>query len=323
MKRINYVTAIRDALAEEMRRDETVFLMGEDVGTWGGIFKTSDGLIKEFGPERIMDTPISEAGFVGAAVGAAATGMRPVVELMFCDFATVCMDQIVNQAAKMRYMFGGQAKVPMVIRTNIGAGRSSAAQHSQSLQSWFMHIPGLKVVMPSTPYDAKGLLKQAIRDDNPVIFLEHKFLYPVMGEVPDEDYTVPFGVADIKREGKDVTIVATSMMVHKSLNAAERLAKEGLDVEVIDPRTLVPLDKETIVKSVIKTGRAVVVDEGYTSAGVAAELATLIMENCFDYLDGPVIRVSSPDVPVPFSPSLENAILITEEKIIKAVKELF
>lgn len=322
MRKIKYVEAIREALAEEMRRDERVFVLGEDVGVFGGTFKVTLGLIEEFGEERVMDTPISESAIIGASVGAAATGMRPVPELMFCDFVGVCMDQIMNQAAKMRYMFGGQASIPMVIRTNIGSGRSSAAQHSQSLQAMFMHIPGLKVVMPSTPYDAKGLLKTAIRDDNPVIYLEHKFLYLNEGEVPQEDYTIPFGVADIKRVGKDVTIVATSMMVSKSLKAAEKLAKEGFEVEVIDPRTLVPLDKETILKSVEKTGRVVVVDEGCKTAGIGAEIAAMIMEEAFDFLDAPVIRLGSLDVPVPFSPPLENIVPPSEENIIKAIRSL-
>lgn len=322
MRKIKYVEAIREALAEEMRLDERVFVLGEDVGVFGGTFKATLGLIEEFGEERVMDTPISESAIIGASVGAAATGMRPVPELMFCDFVGVCMDQIMNQAAKMRYMFGGQATIPMVIRTNIGSGRSSAAQHSQSLQAMFMHIPGLKVVLPSTPYDAKGLLKTAIRDDNPVIYLEHKFLYLNEGEVPEGDYTVPFGVADIKRAGKDVTIVATSMMVLKSLKAAEKLAKEGIEVEVIDPRTLVPLDKDTILNSVAKTGRVVVVDEGCKTAGIGAEIAAMIMEEAFDFLDAPVIRLGSLDVPVPFSPPLENIVSPSEENIIKAIRSL-
>ncbi len=322
MRKIKYVEAIREALAEEMRRDERVFILGEDVGVFGGIFKTTLELIDEFGEERVIDTPISEAGFIGASLGAAITGMRPVAELMFCDFCTVAMDQIVNQIAKIHYMFGGQTKVPIVIRTNIGSGRSSAAQHSQSLQAWFMHVPGLKVVLPSTPYDAKGLLKTAIRDDNPVIFLEHKFLYQTVGEVPEEDYTVPFGVADVKREGKDLTIVATSKMVVESLKVAEKFAKEGIEIEVVDPRTLVPLDKKTILKSVKKTGRVVIVDEGCKTAGVGAELSAMIMEEGFDYLDTPVVRVASLDVPVPFSPPLEKAQMPMLEDIEKAVRSL-
>lgn len=322
MRKIKYVEAIKEALREEMKRDERVFVLGEDVGVFGGTFKVTQGLLEEFGPERIMDTPISESAIIGASVGAAATGMRPVPEIMFCDFIGVCMDQIMNQAAKMRYMFGGQAALPLVVRTNIGSGRSSAAQHSQSLQAMFMHIPGLKLVMPSTPYDAKGLLKTAIRDDNPVIYLEQKFLYPLEGEVPEEEYTIPFGVADVKREGRDVTIVATSMMVIHSLKAAEILAQEGISAEVIDPRTLVPLDKATILHSVAKTGRAVVVDEGCKTCGVGAELAAMMMEEGFDDLDAPVVRLGSLDVPVPFSPSLEKLVAPGVEDIVRAVRSI-
>lgn len=319
MREISYVEALREALRQEIIRDENVFIMGEDVGKYGGIFRVTQGLWQEFGDEKIMDTPISEAGIVGAAVGAAATGMRPVVELMFMDFITIAADQLVNQAAKMRYMFGGKASVPMVLRANIGAGRSSAAQHSQSLQAWVMHVPGLKVVMPSNPYDAKGLLKASIRDNNPVVFLEHKFLYPIMGQVPEGDYIVPIGKAAVKREGNDVTIIATSLMVQKALSVADTLSEKGVSVEVVDPRTLAPLDKDTLVGSVQKTGRVVVVDEGCKTCGVGAELAAMIMEEAFDYLDAPVIRVCAPDTPVPFSTSLEKLVTPSEQQIIDAI----
>ncbi len=322
MRSIRYVEAIVEALAEEMRRDERVFVMGEDVGKWGGIFRATLGLYDEFGPERVRDAPITEAGIVGAAVGAALADMRPIPEVMYGDFTTICMDQIVNQAAKIRYMFGGQAAVPMVIRTNMGAGRSSAAQHSQSIHAWFMHVPGIKVILPATPYDAKGLLKTAIRDDNPVIYFEHKFLYTYKGEVPEEEYTIPLGVADVKREGNDVTIVALSRMVIESLAAAEQLEKEGIRVEVIDPRTIAPLDRDTIIESVKKTGRAVIVDEGCKTGGVGGEIAAMIVEEAFDYLDAPVARVGSLDLPVAFSPPLEAMYIPSQEKIIEAVKEL-
>lgn len=320
MRELTYVEALREALREELIRDERVFIMGEDVGKYGGIFRVTQGLWQEFGDERVMDTPISEAGIVGTAAGAAATGMRPVVELMFMDFITIAADQVVNQAAKMRYMFGGKTSVPMVVRANIGAGRSSAAQHSQSLQAWMMHIPGLKVVMPSDPYDAKGLLKASIRDNNPVIFLEHKFLYPVKGHVPEEDYTVPIGQAAVKREGKDVTVIATSLMVQKAMSVANTLAGQGIDVEVVDPRSLVPLDRATLAESAKKTGRVIIIDEGCKTAGVGAELAAVIMEEAFDYLDAPVVRVCAPDTPVPFSPTLEKLVTPSEEQIITAIK---
>ena len=314
--------ALREALAEELSRDPTVFLMGEDVGRPGGVFNVSEGLQEEFGADRVMDTPISEEGFVGMGIGAALTGMRPVVEVMFSDFLTLAMDQIVNQAAKIRYMTGGQAKVPLVIRTTMGAGRGAAAQHSQSLHAWMAHIPGLKVVMPSTPYDAKGLLKTAIRDDNPVIFFEDKQMYGLKGPVPIHEYTIPFGVADVKREGSDVTLVATSSMVHVATQAAEMLAEESISAEVVDPRTLKPLDTETIVNSVRKTSRAVVIDEGYLSYGVTAEIASIIADEAFDYLDAPVKRIGATDVPVPFAPVLEFATIPTEQMVVETVKGL-
>jgi len=323
MRRITYREALREALREEMRRDSTVFLLGEDIGRyWGGAFKVTEGLAEEFGDERVRDTPISESAIVGTAVGAAITGMRPVAEIMFGDLTTLAMDQIANQAAKIRYMFGGQTKVPLVVRTPFGAGVNIAAHHSQSLEAWYMHVPGLYVAVPSTPYDAKGLLKSAIRGNNPVIFCEHKLLYPMEGEVPEEEYTIPFGVADIKREGSDVTIVATMYMVHKALKAAEELEGEGISVEVVDPRTLTPLDKNAIISSVKKTGRLVVVSEDCKTAGVTAEIAALVAEEAIDYLDAPIKRVAEPDTPIPFSPPLEEYVIPNEKKIIKAVKEV-
>lgn len=323
MREISYRDALREALREEMFRDPRVFLIGEDIGRyWGGAFKVTKGLAEEFGDERVRDTPISENAIIGVAVGAAITGMRPVAEIMFGDLTALAMDQIANQAAKIRYMFGGQAKVPLVIRTPFGGGVNIAAHHSQSLEAWFMHVPGLQVVVASTSYDAKGLLKTAIRNDNPVIFCEHKLLYPLTGPVPEEEYTIPFGVADIKREGTDVTVIATLYMVHKALSAAETLAKEGVSVEVVDPRTLVPLDKEKIIGSVKKTGRVVIVTEDCKTAGVSAELAALIAEEALDYLDAPIKRVTAFDVPVPFSPPLENFVIPDEKRIIKAIKEV-
>lgn len=316
--------AIREALAEEMSRDPAVFLMGEDIGRAGGVFMVTKGLEDEFGPERVMSTPIEEAGIVGLGVGAAMTGMRPVVELMFSDFLPLAMDQIVNQAAKMHYMTGGQARVPLVIRTTLGVGRGAAAQHSQSLQALVAHIPGLKVVLPSTPCDAKGLLKSAIRDDNPVIFIEDKMCYgTVKGPVPTAEYLVPLGVADVKREGQDVTLVATSRMVQLALNAAETLAQEGISTEVVDPRTVKPLDKATIVKSVMKTGRAVVIDLGHQSYGITAEIAAIIADEAFDYLDAPVKRLAALDVPVPMAPVLEMATIPDAKRVVDTVKGLF
>lgn len=323
MRKITYREALREALREEMRRDSSVFLLGEDIGKyWGGAFKVTEGLAEEFGDERVRDTPISESTIIGTAIGAAITGMRPVAEIMFGDLTALAMDQIANQAAKIHYMFGGQAKCPIVIRTPFGAGVNIAAHHSQSLEAWFMHVPGLYVAVPSTPYDAKGLLKTAIRGSNPVMFCEHKLLYPLEGEVPEEDYTVPFGVADVKREGEDVTIVATLYMVHKALSAAEKLEKEGISVEVVDPRTLVPLDKQGIISSVKKTGRIVVVSEDCKTAGVTAEIAAIVAEEALDYLDAPIKRVAEPDTPIPFSPTLEQYVIPNEEAIIKAVKEI-
>jgi pyruvate dehydrogenase E1 component beta subunit len=323
MAKMTYRDALREALKEEMRRDPSVFLLGEDIGRyWGGAFKVTDGLAEEFGDERVRDTPISESAIIGTAVGAAITGMRPVAEIMFGDLTALAMDQIANQAAKIRYMFGGQAKCPLVIRTPFGAGVNIASHHSQSLEAWFMHVPGLFVAAPSTPYDAKGLLKSAIRGNNPVFFCEHKLLYPVEGEVPKEEYTVPFGVAEVKMEGSDATIVATSYMVHKALEASKALEKEGISVEVVDPRTLTPLDKQAIVKSVRKTGRLIVVSEDCKTAGVSAEIAAVVAEEALDYLDAPIKRLAEPDTPIPFSPSLEQYVIPNEKAIVKAVKEV-
>lgn len=323
MAQMTYAEAIRDGMRVEMKRDPKVYLYGEDVGIFGGCFGVTAGLFQEFGPERVIDTPISETAIVGSAVGAAAAGLRPIAEIMFVDFMGVCMDELLNNAAKMRYMFGGKAKLPMVVRTPCGAGMSAAAQHSQSLEAWFTHIPGLKIVMPGEPADAKGLMIAAIRDDNPVIYIEHKQLLNVPGEVPEGEYVVPLGKADIKREGSDVTIVAWSWMLSKALAAAEELAKEGISAEVLDPRTLVPLDREAILKSVGKTGRLVIVHEAVRTSGFGGEIAAIVAEEGFDLLDAPIKRVTAPDTPIPFAPVLENAYLPSEEKIIKAVKELF
>lgn len=317
-----YLQALNDALRLEMQRDENVLIFGEDVGQFGGCFGVTQGLFSEFGEERVRDTPITESVIVGAAAGAAACGLRPVAELMFVDFIGVSFDQLFNQAAKMHYMFGGKIKVPMVLRMPQGAGIGAAAQHSQSLESWFMHVPGLKVVIPSSPADAKGLLLASIRDDNPVVFLEHKLLYGVSGEVPDGDYTIEIGKADIKREGTDVTIVATSKMVYSALAAAEQLEKDGISVEVVDPRTLLPLDMDTILDSVKKTHALVVAHEAVGFAGPGAEIAAQVAEQAFDYLDAPVTRVAAPFCPVPFSPRLEQAYIPAEDDIIKAVKGL-
>jgi len=320
MPEMSYLEALRDALRLEMTRDPDVYIIGEDVGNFGGVFGVTKGLIDEFGPERVRDTPITESAIVGAAVGSAAAGLRPVAELMFIDFIGVALDQFYNQAAKMRYMFGGKITIPMVLRSASGAGRGAAAQHSQSLEAWFMHVPGLKVAIPSTPADAKGLLITAIRDDNPVLFLEHKLLYSTKGEVPAGEYTIPFGRADIKRKGDDVTLVATARMVSFALNAAEKLARDGISVEIVDPRTLSPLDEDTILDSVKKTHKLVVVHEEVKFAGSGAEIVAMVAEKAIDYIDAPMLRVGGPFSPVPFSPSLENEFTPSEEKIIDAVK---
>ena len=319
---ITFGQAINEALAEEMRRDPKVFILGEDVAEAGTPFKVLSGLLKEFGKERVIDSPISEAAITGLCVGAAMTGMRPVVDIMFGDFITLTMDQMVNQAAKIHYMSGGKLKVPMVMRTTLGATRRSAAQHSQSLHAWFSHIPGLKVAMPSTPYDAKGLLKTAIRDDNPVVFFEDKLMYQLKGPVPEGEYTIPFGVADVKRGGKDITIVATSSMVQVAMSAAEILDQAGISAEVVDVRTTAPLDKQTIVESAKKTTRAIVVDEGYERYGVTAEIASVIADGAFYYLDAPVKRMGAMDVPVPFSPVLEDQTVPTPETVAEMAKTL-
>ncbi|MDR7484681.1 MAG: alpha-ketoacid dehydrogenase subunit beta [Armatimonadota bacterium] len=322
MRQLTFGQAIREALAEEMRRDPRVFIMGEDVAEAGTAFKVLVGLVDEFGRDRVIDTPISEAGFSGIGVGAAMTGMRPVVDIMFGDFITLAMDQMANQAAKVHYMSGGKLKVPIVFRTTLGATRRSAAQHSQSLHAWVSHVPGLKVAVPSTPYDAKGLLKTAIRDDNPVVFFEDKMMYSLKGPVPEGDYTIPFGVADIKRAGSDVTIVATSSMVHVALAASEMLAQAGILAEVVDPRTTVPLDAQTLIASARKTGRAIVVDEGYERYGVTAEIAAVIADGAFYHLDAPVKRLGAMDVPIPFSPVLEDLTVPTAEKVAAVAKTL-
>jgi acetoin:2,6-dichlorophenolindophenol oxidoreductase subunit beta len=296
--------------------------MGEDVAEAGTPFKVMSGLVDEFGPERVIDSPISEAGISGIGLGAAMTGMRPVVDIMFGDFLTLVMDQVANQAAKIHYMSGGRLKAPLTIRTTLGATRRSAAQHSQSLHAWVAHVPGLKVAVPSTPYDAKGLLKSAIRDDNPVVFFEDKMMFATEGPVPEEEYTLPLGVADVKREGEDLTIVATSSMVYVALEAAELLEQDGVSVEVVDPRTLVPLDRETLVASVTKTGRALVVDEGHTSFGVSAELAAVLADEAFWHLDAPVKRLAALDVPIPFSPVLEDQTVPTPERVVEVAKAL-
>jgi len=322
VREITFVEALNEALRQEMERDPNVFVIGEDVGVYGGVFGVTKGLFEKFGPDRVIDTPISEAGFIGLCVGAAIAGLRPVVELMFVDFFGVCMDQIYNQAAKLRYMTGGKAKIPLTIRTTIGGGFRAAAQHSQVLYSIFAHVPGLKVIVPSTPYDAKGLLISAIRDDNPKIFFEHKKLYGVKGPVPEEPYTIPLGKADVKKEGKDVTVVAVAWMVHEALKAAEKLEKEGISVEVIDPRTLVPLDKETILNSVKKTGRLVIADEDYDRCGFASWVASIVADEAFDYLKAPIKRVATPNVPIPFSPPLEDEILPNATKIENAIRSI-
>jgi len=333
-RQLDLRSAIKEALREEMRRDKNVFILGEDVAAYGGIFKCTEGLLEEFGKERVRDTPVSEAAIVGAAIGAAATGLRPVAEIMFEDWIHLAMDQICNQLAKMRYMSGGQIKLPVVIRAAGGSRcpvASGGAQHSQSLEAWFMHAPGLIVVTPSTPFDAKGLLKTAIRSDDPVVFFEPKLsyygqvrrLYPtVIGTVPEAEYTIPFGIADIKKKGEDATIVSVMMTVHKALAAAQQLSKEGIEVEIIDPRTLVPFDKETIIDSIKKTGKLVVAAEDCRTGGIGAEIAAMISEEAVDYLDAPIRRVAALDVPVPYSPALEKAVIPDENAIIGAVEEI-
>jgi len=320
---ITYAAAVREAMSEEMRRDPRVLLFGEDVGVYGGAFGVSVGMIEEFGPERVRDTPISEAAIVGMAAGAALTGLRPIAEIQFSDFLVLALDQLGNQAAKMRYMFGGKARVPMVVRAPEGSGTGAAAQHCQSQEAIYCHLPGLKVVVPSTPYDAKGLLKASIRDDNPVVFLEQKLLYRKSGPIPEQDYVVPLGKADIKRKGKDVTVVTWGRMVPMCLDVAAVLEKDGIQVEVVDPRTLVPLDRATIIESVCKTGRVVIVHEAVQTAGYGGEIAAVIADSdAFFHLDAPIRRVAGYDVPIPYNPKLEKAAVPTPERIERAVRDL-
>jgi acetoin:2,6-dichlorophenolindophenol oxidoreductase subunit beta len=320
VREISYVEALNQTLREEMQRDPLVFVMGEDVGILGGLFKVTNGLLQEFGPDRVIDTPISEAAIAGAGVGAALVGARPVIEFQFMDFMTIAMDQIVNHAAKLRYMTGGMASVPLVVRAPICAGISLGAQHSQSLEAWFVHVPGLKVVMPSTPADAKGLLKSAIRDNNPVLFLEHRLLYSQTGLVPNEEYLIPLGVAEVKRVGHDLTVIATGRTVHLALAAARLLATEGTEVEVVEPRTLKPLDTTLLSESVKKTNRAVVVNDGCRSCGYATEVVASVMENCFYHLDAPIQMVCTRDVPMPVSPVLQKEVMVTEDDVLRACR---
>jgi len=322
MKKITYAKAISEAIDEEMERDRNVILMGEDVGIKGGNFGQAVGLYKKYGEWRVKDTPISENSFVGLCLGAALTGLRPIVEIMYSDFLTLAMDQIANQAAKIRYMSGGQAKVPLTVCTTIGMGRSTAAQHSQSLQALVCHIPGLKVVMPSSAAEAKGLLKTAIRDDNPAIFFEHRIEFNKTYEVPEGEYIIPFGVAHILKKGKDITIVGTSNLALKALQAAEELTKEGINAEIIDPRTLVPLDRDTIIESVKKTGRLLIIDEGYERCGVAGEIAMSILKDVFYHLNAPIERLTTANVPIPFSPALEFPLIPDKKKIYQKVKDM-
>jgi pyruvate/2-oxoglutarate/acetoin dehydrogenase E1 component len=323
MRKITYAMAINEAIREEMERDKTVFLMGEDVGPMGGAFAVTRGLFDKFGRDRIKDTPISEFAILGSAMGAALTGMRPVAEIMRCDFIGVCLDEILNQMSKRRYSSGGQLKVPLVVRFACGAGMFSGPDHSQSTEAFLIHTPGVKVVYPSTPYDAKGLLKAAIRDDNPVMFFEHRGLYHALtDEVPEEEYIIPLGKGDIKREGSDVTIVATARMVHKALAAAAELQEQDISVEVVDPRTLLPIDKQLIIESVKKTSRLIICTEECKTGSVAAEIAAIVAEEAFDYLDAPIKRVNAPDIPLPFSPPLQEFYVPNEKALIDAVAEL-
>lgn len=322
MRELTYAQALREALTEEMARDPNILLLGEDIGLYGGVFKVTEGLLAQFGPDRVRETPISEAGFIGMGVGLAMTGKRPVAELMFMDFAWVASDQILNQAAKMRYMSGGRVKVPLVVRTQQGGGRGNGAQHSQSLESVFTHIPGLQVVLPATPSDAKGLLKCALRQDNPVIFIEHKLLYSTRGPVPEHDYTIPFGVAAVKRSGADVTLVSFSRTVLHALEAAEEAAAQGISVEVIDLRTTAPLDLETIITSVRKTGRLIIAHEAHRTLGIGAEIAARVQEHAFDYLDAPIARVGAMDIPIPASKPLEDVVLPGVAQILAAIQAI-
>ena len=324
MSKISISKALNNAMAEEMRRDKNVILMGLDIGPYGGAFGASKGLYEEFGPDRVIDMPISEAGYVGTAVGAAATGIRPIVELQFNDWITIASDQLVNQAANLRYMFGGTLNVPMVLRAPCGGYAQAAAQHSHSFESWFAFVPGLKVVLPSTPADAKGLLKAAIRDNNPVIFLEHKKIYDMVDEAPDDpDFLIPLGKADVKREGKDITIITYAFMVHKALQAAEILAKDGISAEIVDLRTIKPMDTETIIHSVKKTGKALCFQETWLTCSVMSEVSAVIAEHAFDYLDAPVRRLGAKDAPIPYCPALESYVLPSVEDVVNTVKSMF
>jgi len=321
-REIMYREALNEALHEEMRRNEKVFVLGEGIAGRGGSFKVTVGLLDEFGPNRVIDTPIAEASFTGVGVGAAAVGMRPVVEILFIDFASLVIDQVVNQAAKYKFMTGGKGRVPMVLRTQGGSGNGLGAQHSQSLEAWYYHTPGLKVVMPSTPYDAKGLLKSAIRDDEPVIFIEHKRLYMKKGAVPEDEYVIEFGKGDIKRPGRDITIVAWSNMVGRALTAAAKLAENGIEAEVIDPRTLVPLDKEMILESVKKTEHVLIVQEAVRRGGVASDIASIIQQEAFDYLDAPIAILAGKNTPIPFNLTLEKACVPQADDIVEAVQRI-
>ena len=324
-REITFARAVNEAIREEMARDDNVILFGEDVAVAGGVWKVTEGLLDQFGPDRILDTPISEAGIAGLGVGAAMTGLRPIVEIMFGDFLPLASDQIVNQAAKIFYMSGGETRVPMVVLTSLGAGRRLAAQHSQSLQAWFAHIPGLKVVLPSSPHDAKGLMKTAIRDNNPVIFMQDKVDIHQKGPVPDpsQEYTIPFGQAEVKRQGADLTLIATSSMVREALAAAGELAEEGIEAEVIDPRTLTPLDEQALIDSVTKTSRCIVIDEGYRRYGAGAEIAALVAERAFYDLEAPVRRIGAMDVPVPFAPTLEDLTIPGQKQIVQIARQMF
>lgn len=323
MREITYLEAVREAMTQEMERDERVFLIGEDIGEYGGAFQVSYGMLDKFGPERILDTPITELGLTGAATGAALIGMRPIAEIMFMDFTTLASEQLVNQAAKLRFMFGGKATVPMVLRTPAGSGTGAAEHHSQSFENWFVHVPGLKVVMPSTPYDAKGLLIASIRDDNPVVFIEHKLLYKLKGDVPEDVYEIPLGKAKVKREGGDLTIVATSIMVKRSLEASEELMNEGIEVEVVDPRSLRPLDKETIMNSFKKTGKVLIVHEAVKTGGFGGELAGVIAgSEAFGYLEAPILRLAGREVPIPYNRNLEYNAVPQTENIVEKAREL-
>ncbi|MGB5843155.1 MAG: alpha-ketoacid dehydrogenase subunit beta [Anaerolineales bacterium] len=322
-REITYLEAVREAMVQEMRQDENVFLLGEDIGVYGGAFGVSKGMLEEFGPQRVLETPISEAGIAGAATGAALMGMRPIMEIMFMDFITLSLDQLVNQAAKMRFMFGGKASIPLVCRAPAGSGTGAAAQHCQSLEAWLVHAPGIKVVSPSNAHDAKGLLITSIRDNNPVFFMEHKLLYRTKTQVPEELYSIPFGQAEVKREGSDLTIIAYSIMIPRALEAAENLESKGIEVEVIDPRTLKPLDEETIIASVSKTGRVLIVHEAPLTGGFGGELAALIAgSEAFDYLDAPIRRLAGRNIPIPYNRILERAAVPQVEDIEAAARSL-